>query len=93
MLKDIEGEHDAQDALAKLLTTKVYDFHYKPGKGTQDSSSQYVGVMADEAPWAMHYNNGVISPVSAFGYTVLGFQAMAEKIRALESRLAAFEAA
>lgn len=91
-VKDIMGEHNAKDALNKMLGAKVYDFHYKKGKGTQDSKTKYVGVMADEAPWAMHHDGGVVNPVNALGYTVLGFQAMAAKIKSLEDKLAALGA-
>ncbi|GEM_PF-2974575 len=90
--KDIAGLASPQDALDKLLGTNVYRFHYKDGKGTQDSETEYVGVMADEAPWAMHYKGGVLNPVNALGFTVLGFQAMAAKIKELESKLAALAA-
>ena len=88
-LKDILGEHDAQDALAKMLTARVYDFHYKPGKGTQDQETDYVGVLADEAPWAMHYQGGVVNPVNTFGYTVLGFQALHDEVKTLRAEVAA----
>lgn len=87
-LKDIQGEHDAQDALNKILGTKVYDFHYKPGKGTQDMATEYVGVMADEAPWAMHYDGGVVNPVNTLGYTVLAIKALQAEIETLRGQLA-----
>lgn len=87
-LKNIKGEHSAQDALDKMLKTKVYDFRYKPGQGTQDAKTDYVGVLADEASWAMHYKGSKVNPINSLGYTVLAFQAMADKIKALESKLA-----
>ena len=88
-LKDIRGEHSAQDALDKLLNAKVYDFHYWPGKGTQDHTTQYVGVIADEAPWAMHYEGGVVNPVNTFGYSVLAIQALHAEIKFLRAEVAA----
>ena len=92
-LKDISGEHSPQDALDKILGTRVYDFHYKQGRGTQDQETAYVGVVADEAPWAMHYNGGVVNPINALGFTVLAFQAMQAEIDSLRAELAAVKAA
>ena len=91
-LKDIQGTHDAQDALDKILNTKVYDFHYKPGKGTGDGDTQYVGVIADEAPWAMHYKGEVVNPVNVLGYSLLGIQALHDRIRELEHKVAGLAA-
>ena len=79
---------DAMDALDKILGVKPYLFHFKPGKGTLDSETEYAGLVADEAPWAMHYQGGVFNPISTFGYTVLAVQAMARRVEELEARLA-----
>ena len=48
--------------------------------GTGDFDTQYVGVMADEASWAMHYNGNVVNPVNTLGYMVLGIQATNKRI-------------
>ena len=90
--KDIAGLHSPQDALDRMLGTRVYDFRYKPGMGTQDRETQYVGVVADEAPWAMHYAGGVVNPINALGYTVLAFQAMQAEIDGLKAELVALRA-
>ena len=88
-MKDIIGTVLPADALNQILGTKnVYRFHYKPGMGTGDSDTEYVGVMADEAPWAMHYNGIAVNPVNTLGYMVLGIQALDKKISALEQALA-----
>ena len=68
------------DALAQILSANVYHFNYKPGMGTGDSETSYVGVMADETPWAMHYSGKIINPVNTLGYMVLGIQATNKKI-------------
>ena len=86
--KDVHGRHDPQDALDKILKAKVYDFNYKHGKGTQDKTTRYTGVMADEAPWAMHYEGGVVNPVNTLGFTILAFQAMAQELAAMKRKLA-----
>jgi hypothetical protein len=79
--KNIDGLFtDSNLALNQILDTNVYNFHYKPGMGSGDSETQYVGVMADEAPWAMHYNNTIVNPVNTLGYMILGLQATNDKI-------------
>jgi hypothetical protein len=81
ILKDIDSMiTDPNIALNQLLETNIYNFHYKEGMGTGDSDTQYVGVMADESPWAMHYDGRVINPVNTLGYMVLGVRALNNKI-------------
>ncbi|HWQ60461.1 MAG TPA: tail fiber domain-containing protein, partial [Candidatus Fimivivens sp.] len=70
-------------ALDQLLSSNVYRFNYKPGMGTGDSETTYVGVMADESSWAMHFGGTIINPVNTLGYMVLGIQATNEKIDTL----------
>jgi len=82
-MKNIIGTVLPADGLNKILATNVYRFHYKPGMGTGDSDTEYVGVMADEAPWAMHANGTIVNPVNTLGYMVLGIQALNDKILAL----------
>jgi hypothetical protein len=80
-LKNIVGAiTDPTEALTQLLSTPLYRFNYKPGMGTGDSATEYVGVMADEAPWAMHYGGAIVNPVNTLGYMVLGIQATNKKI-------------
>lgn len=67
-------------ALQAVLATPVYDFRYRPGRGTRDQDTVYTGVMADEAPWAMHHNGNIINPINALGYTVLSIQALNQRI-------------
>ena len=82
--KNIDGLFgDPTVALNTLLGAKVYNFHYKPGMGTGDSETQYVGIMADEAPWAMHYDGNAVNPVNTLGYMILGIQATNERIDTL----------
>jgi len=77
---------DPNIALNRILNTNIYNFHYKPGMGTGDSDTQYVGVMADEASWAMHFG-GIVNPVNTLGYMVLGVQALNEKITTTNTNL------
>lgn len=82
--KDIIGVLDPQDALDTLLGTKVYRYHYQPNKGTLDTSTEYAGPVAEEAPWAMHYSNSIVNPVNTLGYMVAGIQALNSRISRLE---------
>ncbi|MCX6724163.1 MAG: hypothetical protein NT155_03285 [Candidatus Staskawiczbacteria bacterium] len=87
-LKDIAGTvTDPTEALTQILGTPIYRFHYKPGMGTGDTATEYVGVMADEAPWAMHYNGAIINPVNTLGYMVLGVQALSKEIADLKTQI------
>jgi len=85
--KNIGEQASPQDALETMLSTPAYHFHYKEKKGTGDSSTEYIGVMADEAPWAMHYKGSIVNPVNTLGYTVLSVQALNAKIEKLEQAL------
>jgi hypothetical protein len=78
---------EPSDALTQIINANVYRFHYKPGMGTGDTETEYVGVMADEAPWAMHYGGAVVNPVNTLGYMVLGIQALDEKIATLSGQI------
>ncbi|OGI95665.1 hypothetical protein A2917_01120 [Candidatus Nomurabacteria bacterium RIFCSPLOWO2_01_FULL_42_17] len=87
-LKDVISTVDyPNEALTSILNTKIYKFHYKPGMGTGDTITEYVGVMADEAPWAMHYNGTIVNPVNTLGYMVLGIQATNTKLEDLNLNL------
>ena len=83
---------DRRDALDKLLGTQVYSFHYRDGMGTGDKRTSYVGVMADEAPWVMHHEGGILNPINAFGYTVLAVQALHQENEELRRRVSELEA-
>lgn len=90
--KDITGRVEPQEALASVLATPVYKFRYKPGGvGTGDYETEYVGVMADEAPWAMHHNNSIVSPINTLGYSVLSIQALHGQVQLSAERIAALE--
>ncbi|KKR59146.1 MAG: Hemagluttinin family protein [Candidatus Nomurabacteria bacterium GW2011_GWF2_40_31] len=87
-MKNIVGTiTDPNEALTQILSTPIYQFHYKPKMGTGDSATMYVGVMADEAPWAMHYGGNIINPVNTLGYMVLGLQATNKKIDELDLKI------
>ena len=90
--KNVGAELDPKDALGKMLSATPYHFRYKPGMpSTGDLKTDYVGVMADEAPWAMHYEGGVINPINTFGYTIGAVQALHDRIAELERKLQAKE--
>jgi len=86
-LKDIVGEITPEEGLEKILGTPIYKFKYKQGMGTGDSDTVYVGVMADESAWAMHYGGTVVNPVNTLGYMVLGIKATNTKLDGLDLRI------
>ena len=85
--KDILGLAKPQDALDLILNTQVYDFHYKPEMGTLDIKTLYTGPVAEEAPWAMHYQGKVVNPVNSLGYMILGFQAVDSRLSLVEQQV------
>jgi len=88
------GIINPRDALDVILgTVAVHRFTYKLGYGTGDYETEYVGVFADEAPWAMHFGETIINPVNTLGYMILGFQAQETRFSTVEDRLSAVEKA
>jgi hypothetical protein len=85
--KNIGELADPNEALQAMLDSKAYHFRYKEKHGTGDSKTEYVGLMADESPWAMHYKGKIVNPVNTLGYTVLAVQALHDKIEKLESQV------
>src|SRR3990167_1354523 len=92
--KNIGQEVDPVESLGLVLQAKTYHFTYKPGasRGTGDYVNDYVGVMGDEAPWAMHHSDEVFDPVSAFGRVVGAIQAQQAQIDVLKAKLATLKA-
>lgn len=89
--KDIHGQADPKEALALMLATPVHRFHYREdakGPTTQDFQTEYVGVVAEEASWAMHYGGQIVNPVNTIGYSVLAIQALKAEIDELRRELA-----
>ncbi len=85
--KDLIGLASPQDSLNLILNTKAYRFHYKPGMGTGDVKTEYVGFVAEERPEFTHYNQGVLNPVNTFGHTVGAIQALHNRIEELEKQV------
>ncbi len=83
---------DAEEVLAEIVSTPVYDFKYKTRAesdehiiSTGDVKTTYTGIMADEAPWATHYQGRILNPINTFGYTVLAFKALDSRLKELEA--------
>lgn len=90
-MKVLAGLLDPQDALAAVLAAPIHRFTYKPGQGTQDTTTEYAGILADEAPWAMHFNGTILNPVNTAGYAFASIQALEAEIAALKAQLATLE--
>ena len=90
--KNLLGYLSPLEALDAIRAVPIHLFRYKPGMGTQDADTIYAGPVADETPWAMHYQGGIFNPVSAFGYTAAAIQAVDGEVTHLRNRVAALEA-
>lgn len=97
--KHLDGERtDSAAVLDQMVKTPVYDFKYRsreealPGEhimSTGDIETTYTGIVADEAPWAMHHHGKILNPINTFGHTVLAIKALAAQNKALSDRLEA----
>lgn len=94
----LRQREDEQDVLQMLVSTPVYDFRYKSKveareegieriSSTGDTETTYTGIVADEAPWAMHYGGRILNPINTFGYLLLGIKALVERVETLEAQL------
>mgnify|MGYP003142679624 CR=1 FL=1 len=93
-LKEKIKEAKPADALKRICQSKVYDFNYKEIENkNKDTETRYTGVMAEEAPWAMHYNGKIFNSISAFGNAALAIQALTEKLDELTNRIGELESA
>ena len=82
-------------ALRAMLSVDTELFNYREvaldgsrTTTTGDFDTEYAGVMADAAPWAMHHNGRIFNPVNAFGYTRASIEALNGKVERLEAALA-----
>lgn len=74
------------------MTLPLFDFTYKTQSESEervvttgDTKTRYTGIKAEDAPWAMHHNGRILNPVNTFGHMMLGLQALAAKVEALEA--------
>ena len=85
--KDVTGRMDPCAAITAITRAPIYRFHYKAGQGTGDTETEYVGIVADEAPWAMHYDGQILNPVNTAGYAFAALQCQQAQIAALTAEL------
>ena len=93
--KFVEGLVSPSEGLAAILAAPVHRFHYRqigvhgePTTTTGDFRTEYVGVLAEEAPWAMHHRGRILNPVNTAGYAFLGIQALANELASVRAELA-----
>lgn len=91
--KHILGVLDPRTALSRILSTPVELWTYRRDakSSTGDFETTYAGVVADKAPWAMHYEGRIFSPASAFGHAAAAIQALYAEIADLKTQLAALQ--
>jgi hypothetical protein len=89
--KILEGTMNRDEALRTVLGTPIYKFHYRRDApmSTQDFQTQYVGPVAEEAPWAMHHNGTTLNEINTAGFAIAAIQAQQAQIEALKAEIAA----
>lgn len=89
-----DERQDANEVLSLMVNTPVYDFKYRskdeaePGErimSTGDVDTVYTGIMADDAPWAMHHSGKILNPITTFGNTILALRALNDRVNELEA--------
>ena len=86
-IKDFAGRMDPCAALAAITRAPIHRFHYKAGQGTGDTATEYVGIVADEAPWAMHHKGQILNPVNTAGFAFAAIQCQQAQIAALTAEV------
>ena len=87
--KNVTGLLEPTVALSRIRDLSIHTWRYKPGQGTGDTETEYVGPMAEDAPWAMHYQRSVLSEANIAGHAFAAIAALADKLDALEARMTA----
>lgn len=98
--KNVLGPILPADALQALVGLPIHRFRYKrpeevEGKitTTGDYDTEYVGVMATEAPFLMHHSGRILNPINALGYLLGAVQALHDELQALKAQPAVKPAA
>lgn len=82
--KNIYGAFtDYDDALRAMLSAPLWDFDYKSGAYNHQ---RFVGITTDDSPIFGMDEGRSFNPVTAFGYTVAAFKALARRVVVLESQ-------
>jgi hypothetical protein len=94
--KHLLGQFNPAEALQAVASVPLHRFKYKrPEESdvrlttTGDFSTEYVGIVADEAPFLMHHKGRILNPINTVGYLTGAIQALLAKVESLEARLAA----
>lgn len=90
--KNVLGSVSPAEALQALIGLPIHRFKYKrpeevEGKitTTGDYDTEYVGVMATEAPFLMHHNGRILNPINALGYLLGAVQALHAELESLKA--------
>ena len=88
--KELHGLLEPETALQRIVDAPVHRFTYKKdyrGVG-RDYETEFAGIVADEAPWAMKHKGRIFNEISAFGHAAAAIKALYERLTAAEAKLA-----
>ncbi|KKM86968.1 hypothetical protein LCGC14_1273720 [marine sediment metagenome] len=82
---DVPEVHSEADARGELVDTTVMVPRLVGERklSTGDYDTDYVGVMAEDAPWAMHHGGRMLNPINTFGYTTLAIKELDKRLTAI----------
>ena len=89
-VKNLLGRLDPQEALQRILSAPIHRFTYKADAAHVggDYETEFAGIVADEAPWAMKHQGRIFNPISAAGHAFAAIQALAAEVADLKAQLA-----
>ena len=89
-VKNLLGKLDPAVALDRILKAPIHRFTYRKGeRGVGgDFDTEFAGIVADEAPWAMKHKGRIFNEISAFGHAAAAIQALTARVAQLEAQLA-----
>lgn len=92
--KELIGRLEPATALKRILDAPIHRFTYKKGhRGVgRDYDTEFAGIVADEAPWAMKHKGRIFSEISAFGHAAAAIQALYANLAEVTARLLGAEA-
>ena len=89
-VKNVYGVLDPRLALQRVIDTPIELWKYRPDAKHVggDYETEFAGIVADRAPWAMKHNGTIFNEINAAGHAFAAIQALYAEISELKAQLA-----